>query len=116
MVHCARKFGKSKFGTSRYFYGFFDLLTVMFVSKYTHKPLHLFGIIGLLFFGSGFGINLYLTYGWFHGLGIGYRPLLFLGVLLIILGIQFFSIGLLGEMIVNFNKGEKRSYKIMDQA
>ena len=112
VIHHPRKFGKSKYGISRFFYGFFDLLTVMFISKYTHRPLHLFGIAGLLFFSLGFGINLYLTMKWFKGIGIGDRPLLFLGVLLIILGIQFVSIGLLGEMIVSFSKNEKKSYKI----
>jgi len=115
VVHHHRKFGKSKYGASRFFYGFFDLITVMFVSKYTHRPLHLFGIVGFLFFTSGFGINLYLTIIWFQGHGIGNRPLLFLGILLIILGIQFISIGLLGEMIVNFSKIEKKSYRIRDK-
>ena len=115
VVHHPRKFGKSKYGASRFFYGFFDLITVMFVAKYTHRPLHLFGIVGLLSFTSGFGIDLYLTVKWFQGFGIGNRPLLFLGVLLIILGIQFVSIGLLGEMIVNFSKIEKKSYRIRDK-
>jgi len=115
VVHHPRKFGKSKYGAARFFYGFFDLITVMFVAKYTHRPLHLFGIVGFLFFTSGFGINLYLSIKWFQGHGIGNRPLLFLGILLIILGIQFISIGLLGEMIVNFSKIEKKSYKIRDK-
>ena len=115
VLHHPRKFGKSKYGISRFFYGFFDLLTVMFVSKYTHRPLHLFGIVGLLFFAVGVGIDLYLTIYWFQGAGIGNRPLLFLGILLIILGIQFTSIGLLGEMIVNFSKIEKKSYKIRSE-
>jgi glycosyltransferase involved in cell wall biosynthesis len=115
VIHHFRKYGKTKYGMSRFFYGFFDLITVVFVSKYTHRPLHLFGIVGLLFFTFGFGINLYLTIRWFQGFGIGNRPLLFLGILLIILGIQFVSIGLLGEMIVNFSKIEKKSYRLKEK-
>ncbi len=115
VIHHFRKYGKTKYGMSRFFYGFFDLITVIFVSKYTHRPLHLFGIVGLLFFTFGFGINLYLTIRWFQGFGIGNRPLLFLGILLIILGIQFVSIGLLGEMIVNFSKIEKKSYRLKEK-
>ena len=115
VIHHFRKYGKTKYGMSRFFYGFFDLITVIFVSKYTHRPLHLFGIVGLLFFTFGFGTNLYLTIKWFQGFGIGNRPLLFLGILLIILGIQFVSIGLLGEMIVNFSKIDKKSYRLKDE-
>lgn len=112
VLHHPRRYGKTKYGLARFFYGFFDILTVIFVTKYTHRPLHLFGLVGLFIFFLGFGINSYLTIMWFYGVGIGQRPLLFLGILLTILGIQFISIGLLGEMIVNFSKIEKKSYKV----
>lgn len=99
--HHPRKFGYSKFGIKRFFNGFFDLLTVLFITRYKQKPLHLFGFMGL---GSSFlgGLILfYLSILWFQGHGIGQRPLFFLGVLLMIVGVQFFSIGLIGEMLIN---------------
>jgi hypothetical protein len=99
--HRARPYGKSKFGASRYLRGFFDLLTVHFLSRYTRRPLHLFGGMGLISFTAGLIINIYLTIIWFGGEGIGRRPLLFLGILLLIVGVQMISIGLLGEMLAH---------------
>jgi glycosyltransferase involved in cell wall biosynthesis len=99
--HHPRKFGISKYGWRRFFHGFFDLLTVLFITRYQQKPLHLFGFFGLISFSSGVIISLYLTILWIQGYGIGNRPLLFLGILLIIVGMQSFSIGLIGEMIAN---------------
>ncbi len=99
--HHARKFGKSKFGARRFFNGFFDLLTVLFITRYRQKPLHLFGFFGLGFSFSGILILTYLSILWFEGHGIGNRPLLFLGVLLVIVGAQSFSLGLIGEMITS---------------
>jgi len=99
--HHPRRFGKSKFGLRRFLDGFFDLLTVLFITRYRQKPLHLFGFLGLLFSITGFAVLLYLTILWFQGYGIGHRPLLFLGVLLIIVGTQSFSLGLIGEMITS---------------
>jgi glycosyltransferase involved in cell wall biosynthesis len=99
--HHPRKYGKTKFGVSRFLSGFLDLITVVFLSKYTRKPLHLFGAIGLVFMLIGFIICLYLAIGWFQGHWIGNRPILLLGVLLIVVGVQFFSIGLLGEMLTH---------------
>ena len=99
--HHPRRFGKSKFGLRRFLDGFFDLLTVLFITRYRQKPLHLFGFLGLLFSMAGFGILLYLTILWFEGHAIGHRPLLFLGVLLVIVGTQSFSLGLIGEMITS---------------
>ncbi len=101
VLHHARKHGSSKFGMSRFTHGFFDLLTVYFVSNYTRRPLHLFGSFGLLSFVTGLGIALYLTWLWLSGVGIGTRPLLQFSVLLMILGIQLVSMGLIAEMIAN---------------
>jgi len=97
--HRLRKFGVTKYGGSRIFHGFYDLLTVMFLSKYLSRPLHFFGSIGLILLSLGFVINIYLTVGWFNGLWIGNRPIFFLGILLLIVGVQFFSMGLIGELI-----------------
>lgn len=99
--HRPRRFGKSKFGVERFFRGFWDFLTVFFLTKYMRRPLHFFGPVGLLAFLLGLIINLYLSILWFSGTPIGGRPLLILGVLLMILGIQSVSIGLLGEMITS---------------
>lgn len=99
--HHARKFGKSKFGVRRFFSGFFDLLTVLFITRYRQKPMHLFGFFGLFFGITGVGILAYLSILWLQGQGIGQRPLLFLGVLLVIVGAQMFSLGLIGEMITS---------------
>jgi len=111
--HHERKFGKTKFGARRFLSGFFDLFTVLFLTRYRQKPLHLFGFFGLLSFIAGFGISVYLTILWFQGYGIGQRPLLFLGVLLIIVGMQSFSIGLIGEMITN-SKDEENQYSVKE--
>jgi glycosyltransferase involved in cell wall biosynthesis len=111
--HHARKFGVTKFGWERFFSGFFDLLTVLFITRYRQKPMHLFGFMGLISFMLGSAISLYLTFIWMQGKGIGNRPLLFLGVLLIIVGVQLFSIGLIGEMITN-SRDEQQRYSIKE--
>jgi glycosyltransferase involved in cell wall biosynthesis len=106
--HHARKYGKTKFGISRFFKGFVDLITVMFTTRYTKRPMHLFGFLGALSFFIGFLISIYLSYEWyFNHIALSNRPLLFLGMLLIIVGIQFFSTGLLGEFMVHTNFDEK---------
>lgn len=97
--HRPRKFGKTKFGISRFFNGFFDLITVLFITRYQTTPLHIFGMLGTLTVLLGLSIELYLTILWFIGEGIRNRPLFFLGILCIIVGIQFIVFGLLGEMI-----------------
>lgn len=103
--HHPRKYGRTKFGLSRYSAGFFDLITVMFLTRYNRRPLHLFGIAGLVSFLAGFGISLYLTIQRLTAARyLSNRPLLFLGVLLIIVGVQFVSIGLLGEMITRSSR------------
>lgn len=97
--HRARQFGSSRYGLERILRGFFDLLSVSFLTKYSRKPMHLFGLLGLLFTTLGLLICGYLAVLWFSGEGIGGRPLLLLGVLLILVGAQSFSIGLLGEFM-----------------
>ncbi len=98
--HHPRKWGHSKYGIERMAKGFFDLLTVILLTRYRRRPLHLFGWAGLLMFVLGFACLAYLTVLWFLGHGpIGTRPLLFLGLLLVMVGVQLISTGLLGEMI-----------------
>ncbi len=107
--HRKREFGKSKFGSSRLFKGFFDLITLAFISVYFKKPLHFFGGIGSVLFLIGFACALYLTYlKIFFAASIGTRPLLTFATLSMIVGIQFALFGLLGEMIANTSKKEKR--------
>lgn len=97
--HRARRFGRSRYGLERILRGFFDLLSVSFLTRYSRKPMHLFGLFGLLFTFLGLLTCGYLSVLWFQGEAIGSRPLLLLGVLLILVGVQSFSIGLLGEFM-----------------
>ena len=99
VVHHARTYGRSKYGPGRFLSGILDLLTVVYLTRFQRKPLHLFGFVGLISLLVGSGINLYLTMLWLSGEPIGTRPLLQLGTLLMITGIQFLSLGLLGEMV-----------------
>ena len=99
--HRARQHGRSRYGPERYLRGFFDLLSVTFMGRYRHRPLHLFGGIGLLMGAVGFVILLYLTMLKIWGESIGTRPLLTLGVLLLVVGIQFVSLGLLSELVTS---------------
>lgn len=100
VTHRPRKYGKSKYGVARFTRGAFDFLTINFLTRYRKRPLHLFGILGYLSFIAGFAISVLLTYEkLILDKDLSNRPLLVLGVLLIIVGIQFISIGLLGEMI-----------------
>ena len=112
--HHPRKFGRTKFGLARFFNGFFDLMTVLFLTRFRTTPLHIFGMIGMAAFTLGFLIELYLTVMWFNGHGIGGRPLFFLGILLIIVGIQFVGFGLLAEM-TSAGLAENVNYSIKEK-
>lgn len=110
VAHRARAHGSSKFGIERYFRGFFDLMTVLFLGHYTRRPLHLFGWMGIVTFGAGFVIDAYLAFLKLAlGQPIGDRPLLQLGVLLMIIGAVFIVFGLLGEMIAHQNRLNTRN-------
>jgi hypothetical protein len=91
-----------------------DLITVLFITRYTRRPLHLFGALGLLFLGTGFGINAYLAWIWFGGQTLSNRPLLLLGILLMLLGFQVLTTGLIGEMITFKNFRRRDSYSIKE--
>lgn len=114
--HHARRFGSSKYGVKRLAKGFFDLLTVLLLTRYRARPLHLFGLAGMLMGGIGVAILLYLTVLWFLGFGpIGTRPLLFLGLLLVMVGVQTVTTGLLAELIVTRSgAGEQTHYVIRE--
>lgn len=98
--HRARKHGVSKYGFKRMFDGFMDLLTVLLVTRYRTRPLHFFGIPGFIIGSLGAFILVYLSVLWLLGNSIGERPLLTLGVLLVIIAVQFLGIGLLAELLV----------------
>lgn len=101
--HRPRRFGRSKYGSARFWRGSLDLLTVLFLTRYTRRPLHLFGGLGLVSLAGGLGVNLYLTGLWLAGARpIGTRPLLAFGVLSMLVGIQFFSLGLLSELVLSY--------------
>jgi dolichol-phosphate mannosyltransferase len=99
--HRPREHGRSRYGVERYIRGFLDLLTVSFIGRYQHRPLHLFGGLGLILGLIGFAILVYLTVVKALGHAIGERPLLTLGVLLVVVGLQFFSLGLISEMLTS---------------
>jgi glycosyltransferase involved in cell wall biosynthesis len=99
--HRPREHGRSRYGVERYVRGFLDLLTVSFIGRYRHRPLHLFGGLGLILGLLGVAILVYLTVVKALGHAIGERPLLTLGVLLVVVGLQFFSLGLISEMITS---------------
>jgi glycosyltransferase involved in cell wall biosynthesis len=105
--HRPREHGRSRYGMERYLRGFLDLLTVTFMGRYRHRPLHLFGGFGLLLGGAGTLVLLYLTAVKLSGEAIGHRPLLTLGVLLVVVGMQFLSLGLISELITSHH--EERS-------
>ncbi len=107
--HHPRRSGRSKYGARRLLKGFFDFLTLLLTTRYNLRPLHLFGAVGTAFFLTGFGALSYLTVLWFLGLGpIGSRPLLFLGLLLIMVGVQLVSTGLLAELIIRQTLGTRK--------
>jgi glycosyltransferase involved in cell wall biosynthesis len=102
--HRPREHGRSRYGVERYLRGFFDLLTVTFMGRYRYRPLHLFGTVGLVLGLVGFGLLSYLTVLKATGEAIGGRPLLTLGVLLLVVGIQLFSLGLVGELVTSLHE------------
>jgi glycosyltransferase involved in cell wall biosynthesis len=112
--HRPRKYGKTKFGAGRFWKGFLDLLTALFTTRYLRRPLHLFGFWGIVAVLAGLIIDGWLVVEWFLGTtSLSNRPLFLAGVLLVIVGIQFVSIGLLGEMISK-TRGTTEEYSIRD--
>ena len=113
-VHHARLHGKTKFGPARFLNGFLDLLAVMFLNTSSRRPLHLFGRIGVFFALVGALITIGFSWSWVLGEGLRLRPALLFGAVLIILGIQFISMGFLGELIAS-TRSHEPDYAIRDQ-
>lgn len=125
--HRPRVAGQSKYGISRTFRVLLDLFTVLFLRKYSDRPMHLFGTWGILFGAGGATLGLYLTWlkvwagiqgGWegFHNMRLSDRPLLLLAVLLVILGVQFLVMGLLAELMVRtyYETQDKSVYYVQE--
>lgn len=113
--HFARKYGVTKYGPARFVNGFLDLLTVYFLHARRTSPLHMFGRVGLTFLAGGGGISLYFLIYWMLGNGLHLRPMLLLGLVLIILSFQFISLGLIAELVVAGRRPE-RDYRIAHRA
>lgn len=112
--HHSRKFGVSKYGIGRTTKVINDLLLLLFNQKYLQKPIYLFGNIGILIFGLGMLINFYLLVLKIMGNSIGGRPLLILGILLVFVGIQFFTTGIIIDLLMKtyYESQKKRPFNI----
>lgn len=111
--HRPRIHGMSKFGDGRIIHAFFDLAATAFLTSFKTRPLQMFGTIGMAFIGIGIVILTYLSYIHFLGERIGNRPLLLLGALLVLFGVQMFSTGLLAELLTSIN-AKKHTYPIAE--
>ena len=115
VLHHPRKYGRTKFGIERFIRGFLDLISVLFMTRFAVRPMHFFGTIGTMAFSGGFLISLWISIDKIvFGIPIGDRPLLLMGVLMILLGTQMFTTGLLGEMIIRPRMEETTSYQIVE--
>ncbi len=109
VAHHARRFGRTKFGASRFVNGFLDLIAVMFLTS-DKSPLHFLGRVAVVLMAVAVAINAYFGAIWLMGHGLRVRPLLLFGVVLIILAMQFISIGLLGELIAS--TAQRKEYEV----
>ena len=111
--HRPRIHGRSKYGFSRFFRGLADLMTVLFLHRFSFRPLHFFAGFGSILTLAGLVISAYLTVLWLGGEAIGRRPLLLLGVLMVIVGFQFVSLGLLAEMLLSHSP--RKSFPVVEE-
>jgi len=109
--HHERRYGQSKFGARRFLNGLFDLMTVVFVARRSATPLHSFGRIGFWFFALGMIINGYFGLVWLITQELHVRPLLILGMVLVLMAVQIWSLGLLGELMIHL-RAEQERYRI----
>jgi len=118
VIHQARKYGKTKFGMSRFINGFLDLITIWFLSKFGKRPMHLFGLLGSLMFFIGFCFALYLGIDKLFinptGRLLTNRPQFYLSIVAMIIGTQLFLAGFIGELILRSKRDEER-YKISEK-
>ncbi len=114
--HHARIYGKSKYGLGRTFKVISDLMLMVFFQKYLQRPMHLFGVTGIGLFGIGLLINAYLLVLKIMGEDIGGRPLLILGITLLLGGIQLITIGIVAELVVRtyFESQNKATYRVKE--
>jgi glycosyltransferase involved in cell wall biosynthesis len=112
VTHHPRRYGQSKYGAGRLARGYIDFLSVLFLTTYLKRPMHLFGLTGSAIAAVGVVIMLYLTGLWLIEGGIGWRPLLFFGITALVVGVQLISIGLLGEMLRNVTFKAEEEYSI----
>ena len=112
--HRPREFGKSKYNLSRTTKVISDLLLMVFFKKYLQKPMHFFGALGIITLGVGILINIYMLILKFGGQDIWGKPLMLLGILLVMGGIQFFTIGIIAELQMRtyFESQNKKPYRI----
>jgi glycosyltransferase involved in cell wall biosynthesis len=113
--HQARKYGVTKFGLERFLYGFLDLLSVMFITQFSKRPMHLFGGLGVLSFFMGACISIYLIFAkiFFSAYRMTERPLFFFGLLAIVVGVQLFLAGFLAEL-VSRSASDKNEYDVRE--
>ncbi len=109
VTHHPRQFGQSKYGFSRYLHGFMDMMTLALLNRYRTRPMHIFGMIGALTFLVGSAINMYFLVVWILTQTIHVRPIMLLGVVLMVVSFQFFSLGFISEMITQ-NNSDKNIY------
>ncbi len=109
--HSQRKYGRSKYGMNRFLNGMFDLITVMFITRRSTTPMHFFGRMAVCFLTLGGVINLYFLFQWIIGKGLHVRPLMVVGLVMIVIAIQIFSIGLLAEM---FSANQERTFSFRE--
>jgi glycosyltransferase involved in cell wall biosynthesis len=112
VIHHPRRFGRSKFGVRRFVRSYIDFLSVLFLTSYLKRPMHLFGLVGSVLAAIGTIIMLYLAGLWIFQGGIGWRPLLFFGTTAVVVGLQLISVGLLGEMLRNATFRAEEEYSI----
>jgi glycosyltransferase involved in cell wall biosynthesis len=116
VVHYPRKYGVTKFGWERFINGFLDLLSIIFVARFGKRPMHLFGTLGLISFFAGFLILLYLSIGkiFFDVTKMTERPIFYLGLVTMVIGVQLFLSGFLAELISR-NAHDRNAYQVDKQ-
>lgn len=116
VLHDKRKYGHSKYGFSKIFKDLPDIFTMLFLSKYSSRPLHFFGAAGGILLLTGVIILGYLSLIWLGGESIGRRPLLFLGMLLVLAGLQVFFTGFLADLIINLTRRKDKAEHVLKYA
>ncbi len=114
VAHQERKYGRTKYGLSRFIKGYLDLLSITFMAKFGKRPMHLFGTLGSFIFTIGFVIAGYLAYAKFflEGYRMTERPLFYFGLLAMVIGTQLFMTGFLAELVSRSGQSQSRSYTI----